>query len=44
VLASGGVIANGEPAAVARTAQVIEAYLGNSAMAEHVPAATEAAR
>jgi branched-chain amino acid transport system permease protein len=44
VLASGGVIAEGKPAEVAQAAQVIEAYLGDSTMAEDVPVVTEATR
>jgi branched-chain amino acid transport system permease protein len=39
VLASGGVIADGTPAEVARAPQVVAAYLGDSAMAEDVPEA-----
>jgi branched-chain amino acid transport system permease protein len=44
VLASGGVIAEGEPAEVAQAKPVIEAYLGDSTMAEDVPVVTEAQR
>ncbi len=41
VLASGAVIAEGAPSDVARSTQVIEAYLGDSAMAEDVSETVE---
>jgi branched-chain amino acid transport system permease protein len=46
VLSSGAVIADGPPAEVAVAPQVVEAYLGDSAMSADVPDAipTEVAR